>query len=550
MTANILLVTPHFGFGQLLKKKLDGLGDYHTTLSSGMASALSLASRGIYNLAILDSACTDGSITLISTELRKLNPGIHQLGVLHKGQKATPGIGNIDIDEWLLLPFTINELLVVIKQVLAGTAQSENNGLSSTEQWTPKKNNVDKASKDIQLIENTDVPIRWRLTDTRVEALLEQQMIESGAQAALVIKDGKLWAYAGQFLQEAAVKLTDQVIGYLGDRRSHDVVDSKSNDLIRYIQVESYPSESLLYATQLRTDIVIAIIFASDAQFFEIRSQVKNIVGVLMRENRAQALQYGEPQTIASRRGAGNRVESMDYMGKEPPAKQDIRGSNRETPWLWAYTNEETFSTVQDRERSKRDRSDDDLNRQEAFAQTEGSTGEQDGVQAQYSESPPIEIQQAVYDGARRGFHTSLFENFTQLSTMEWHIVNYACLLIPRMPRQKIIGSVRARLEHWIRDIAIASGWRLDYLTIRPEYFHWIASAPPNLAPLTILRQVESHTSKLIFQEFPHFALENPFQYFWAPGYVLASEFDPFTPAVIEGFTDHIRQAQGVPGET
>ncbi len=550
MTANILLVTPHFGFGQLLKKKLDGLGDYRTTLSSGMASALSLASRGIYNLAILDSACVDGSIARISTELRNLNPGIRQLAILHKDQKAAPGIGNIDIDEWLLLPFTINELFAVVKQVLTGTAQSKNNGLPSSEKRTLEKNNVAKQSKDVLLVDNTDVPIRWRLTKTSVEALLEQQMIESGAQAALVIKNGKLWAYAGQFLQEAAVKLTAQVNGYWVDRSSHEVVDSKSNDLIRYIQVENYPGESLLYATQLRINMVIAIIFTSDAQFFEIRSQVKNIVDVLIRENRAQSLLYDEPRTVASRSGAGDRVESMDHKGAEHPTPREFRDTDRETPWLWAYTNEETLPAAPGRNRSKRDRIDEDQNGQEAYAHTEVSTGEQDRVQAQYAESTPIEIQQAVYDGARRGFHTSLFDNFTQLSTMEWHILNYACLLIPRMPHQIIIGSVRAKLEYWIRDIAIASGWRLDYLSIRPEYLHWIASAPPNLAPLTILSQVENRTSTLIFQVFPQFALQNPSKHFWAPGYVLASEFDPFTPAVIEGFTDHIRQAQGVTGDT
>jgi DNA-binding response OmpR family regulator len=164
MTANILLVTPHYGFGQLLQKKLDGLGDYRTTLSSGMASALSLASRGIYNLAILDSACVEGSITRISTEVRKLNPGIRQLVILHKSQKAAPGIGNIDVDEWLLLPFTINELNAAVEQVLTDTAQPENTSQQSSEQRVPEITEVDKQSKDLPFLDNTDSAIRWRLT--------------------------------------------------------------------------------------------------------------------------------------------------------------------------------------------------------------------------------------------------------------------------------------------------------------------------------------------------------------------------------------------------
>lgn len=529
MTANILLVTPHFGFGQLLKIRLDRVRDYRVTLSSGMASALSLSSRGIFNLAILDSACTDGSIARISTELRKLNPGIRQLAILHKDQKAPPGIGNIEIDEWLLLPFTLNALYEAVQCSLSDNVQPESVKVNTSEQRTPSNTNLDKHRNDVRLSEIDDFQIRWMLTNTSVEALLEEQMIESGAQAGLIIKDGTLWAYAGQFLQEVAEKITQKVIGYWGDRSSDGMVDSKSNDLIRYIQVENYPSESLLYATNLRTNMVIAIIFAGDAQFFEIRSHVKNFVDVLIEENRALSPLYDGPRPVAPHRRSANKVESMEFENEEHPTPHGIRGTGREF--------------------SNRDRIGEDQHRQEAFGQTEGFIGDQTGDQAQGGGTIPIEVQQAVYGGARRGLHTSLLENFTQLSTMDWHILNYACLLIPRMPRHNIVGNVRVRLEYWIRDIAIASGWRLDYLTIRPEYLHWIASAPPNITPLTIIRQVESHTSMLIFQEFPQFALENPSQYFWAPGYVLASEFDPFTPAVIEGFTNHTRHAQGVVGE-
>jgi REP element-mobilizing transposase RayT/DNA-binding response OmpR family regulator len=529
MTANILLVTPHFGFGQLLKVRINGLGDFRVTLSSGMASSLSLSSRGIFNLVILDSACNDGSIARISTELRKFNPGIRQLVILHKGQKAPVGIGNIDVDEWLLLPFTVNALFEAIQRSLSDNKQLESAKVKSTGQSTPSNNKLNKHRKDIRFGENADFQIRWVLTNTSVEALLEEHMNESGAQAGLIIKDGVLWAYAGQFLQEVAEKIAQKVIGYWGDRSTNGMVDSKSNDLIRYIQVENYPSESLLYATSLRTNMVIAIIFAGDTQFFEIRSHVKHLVDVLIEENQVLFPLDNGLRPGTSHRSSAKKVESDEFEGKGHPTEYSVWGTDRE------FSNQDLF--------------DDDQHRQETFGQTGELIGDQDGGQAQVDGTIPLEVKKTVLGGARRGFHTSLLANFTQLSTMDWHILNYACLLIPRMPRHKIVGNVRVRLEYWIRDIAIASGWRLDYLTIRPEYLHWIASAPPNITPLTIIRQVESYTSKLLFQEFPQFALENPSQHFWAPGYVLASEFDPFTPAVIEGFTKHTRHAQGIVGE-
>jgi len=128
----------------------------------------------------------NGSIARISTELRNLNPGIRQLAILHKDQKAAPGIGNIDIDEWLLLPFTIIELYAAVEQVLTDTAQPETTSLQSSGQRTPENTNVDKQSKDLSSLDNSDVAIRWRLTNTSVETLLEEQMVESGAQAALL----------------------------------------------------------------------------------------------------------------------------------------------------------------------------------------------------------------------------------------------------------------------------------------------------------------------------------------------------------------------------
>lgn len=124
--------------------------------------------------------------------------------------------------------------------------------------------------------------------------------------------------------------------------------------------------------------------------------------------------------------------------------------------------------------------------------------------------------------------------------------LSYACLLIPRFSSHYLIGDIVEFLHLWMKDICISFGWRLDNLTIKPEYMEWILSVPPNTPPSRCHRTVREQTSRQIFDDFPQFKNENLSKDFWAPGYFVMLGSQPHSQQTINEIIFLTRQQQGI----
>jgi REP element-mobilizing transposase RayT len=98
----------------------------------------------------------------------------------------------------------------------------------------------------------------------------------------------------------------------------------------------------------------------------------------------------------------------------------------------------------------------------------------------------------------------------------------------------------------WVSQLCIAFAWRLEHLSIRPDYLQWNASAPPDTAPGRMVREIRRHTSQRIFAEFPALARENPSGDFWAPGFLLVSGSKPPPAELVRDFIQQTRRNQGL----
>jgi REP element-mobilizing transposase RayT len=123
--------------------------------------------------------------------------------------------------------------------------------------------------------------------------------------------------------------------------------------------------------------------------------------------------------------------------------------------------------------------------------------------------------------------------------------LSYACLLIPRFERHYLTGALADCLPDWMQDISIAFSWRLEHISVRPEYFQWIVNVPPTSAPGSIMRIVRQETSQRIFVEFSHYRKDNPSGDFWAPGYLIMGGPQPHPQKLIKDFIKNTRQRQG-----
>ncbi|MDW8227982.1 MAG: transposase, partial [Anaerolineales bacterium] len=124
--------------------------------------------------------------------------------------------------------------------------------------------------------------------------------------------------------------------------------------------------------------------------------------------------------------------------------------------------------------------------------------------------------------------------------------LKYACLLIPRFAHHRLVGDLARNLGKWVEEICVAFGWRLESISVRPEYLQWVVSVPPVSSPGYLMRIMRQHTSERIFADFPRLARENPSGDFWAPGYLIMGGAQPPPPHLIKNFIAQTRHRQGI----
>ncbi len=143
----------------------------------------------------------------------------------------------------------------------------------------------------------------------------------------------------------------------------------------------------------------------------------------------------------------------------------------------------------------------------------------------------------------------SEFDHKVQFEAADTHPydLSYACLMIPRFTTHYLIGDIAESLRTWMGQICVSFSWRLEFLTVHPDYIQWILAVPPATPPSGCIRTIRQHTSQKIFEEFPHFRQENFSKDFWAPGYFVLVGNRPHPLDMINDYILLTRQQQGIP---
>ena len=124
--------------------------------------------------------------------------------------------------------------------------------------------------------------------------------------------------------------------------------------------------------------------------------------------------------------------------------------------------------------------------------------------------------------------------------------LSYACLMIPRFDTHYLTGDIAESLRSWMKDICISFTWRLEYISVHPDYIQWILNVPPPTPPSVCIRTIRQQTSQKIFEDFPHYKNENLSRDFWAPGYFVLVGNRPHPLEMINDYIQLTRQQQGI----
>jgi REP element-mobilizing transposase RayT len=129
---------------------------------------------------------------------------------------------------------------------------------------------------------------------------------------------------------------------------------------------------------------------------------------------------------------------------------------------------------------------------------------------------------------------------------LELYSLSYTCLSIPRFPSHQLKGDLADYLSQWMQQICISYGWRLEFITVQPEYFQWAMVVPPSTSPSRFMQQIRNDTSKMILAAFGHISKENLSNDFWAPGYLVVLGTRPHLVEMISQYIRLTRRQQGL----
>ncbi len=556
MATNLLIVTPSPSFGEYVRRSLEDTQSYRVFVVNSKASAIVRADEESCKMAFLDLDLGEQWVEEVGMSLRTIIPTI-KLFLL--AQDETPPALDA-IRPWTLIrkPFHVPDLLQLLER---------------PSQFIPSAPSKREPA----------VSLPWLSDVNKAAQHLTRLTLESSSQAALITREGEVWAYAGQLSQAAAQEVARTLA------RNWD--DEKGGDLLRFVRLESTKAEHMLYATLLAEGMLLAMVFDAETPFSTIRSQAGQLASSL-EENESgsdAADSLGElngrmPNVRAPimsemdddddeveippitdilkdipepdpRSAAGSpRIEAAPPPAQPEPAPPIDPGATR--PSIFSHESSAPIPVKDLMTTGAKDPNATGIPPAGDIASPSASAnmpvGQLDATRVSKSQlRPETPVRRpmpaaAELDETRPHTESEAGPIVLEPITAGVYHLAYACLLVPRFASHFLTGDIADKLSEWLPIICVAFGWRLEYLSVRPEYLQWIANVPPATSPAYVMRVMRQQVSEKIFTAFPRLKRENPSGDFWAPGYLIMGGTQPHPPQLVKDYIKQIRQRQGI----
>lgn len=528
MSASLLVVTPHTAFGKSLRQSL-GTSSCRVYVAKEAEPAIRLLKENQISLAFLDTALSEEAALEIGKMLRTLNPRL-ELVILSPGEEPDT-FEDLRPYTYLRKPVTTQSLYNAVASVCPRKAVK-------TREIPPEVATEEETEEDA-----AQTPPPWLDDAAHAAQHLTRLTLESSAQATLIVREGALWAYAGQLSQPAAQELASTI-----------QAQKKEGDLLRFIHLQSTQADHMLYATRLGENISLAMVFDAETPFSTIRSQATHLADSLSLEKKA----------------AKPNVETLEDVDL-PPIDEilaDLPAPDPKAPEAAPSASpaiaETKISEVEEKKAVFSQESSPAIPLEDFI-----STDKLRAVNAAKAKAAPQTIQYEldetlpskpkrpltpVRPPAEGELDETIPHSITEVASRTLlestspglYNITYACLLLPRFDSHHITGDLAENLSRWMPQICIAFGWRLEYLAVRPDYLQWVINVPPNTSPGYLMRIIRQQTSKRIFENFPRIKKENPSGDFWAPGYLIMGSAQPHPSKLVQEYIQRTRKRQGI----
>jgi len=524
MSHEILLITADEAFGQLLRQSLEETGQYQVFVTCEADKAKSYLRNSRCNTIFLDPEGDAEGMQRLGHDLRTICPAARFVVIVEAGQAVR--MDALEPEDYLSKPFYLPDLLETAGKLF------------------PKENPKAVAQPE----NNASQALAWLSDVTRAAQHLTRMTLQSSAQAALITQNERLWAYAGQLSQAAAREVADVIARYWDYE--------EQSDLVRFVRLTSTDADHMLYATLLAPGVILVMVFDAETPFSTIRSQANQLVHSL-------ALPLAENGDEQEEGPASIAAILADVPSPDPIAAKKKERERTDVPLAAdAASLEETQAS----EKRSTILPSSNFSRESSPAVPVGAKLARSAQPVASKPEVALEDELAVTVKSKARKKTQEPAEEEELGETRPHLatesdsrpvtlepvspavysLQYACLLIPRFIHHHLTGDLSDRLNQWVSEICIAFGWRLEYISVRPEYLQWVVSVPPTTSPGYLMRVMRQQTSERIFADFPALARENPSGDFWAPGYLIMGGSQPPPAQVVKNFISQTRQRQGI----
>lgn len=567
MKSTLLILTLQASFGEFVRDGLDP-ARFEVFFTSNFSDAVLYVRHNSCPTVLLDVELDDVQLSVldIGYALRQIQPDIQFVVIARAGQELDTA--SLSPVATLPKPISLPDLGQLLEKLAAPPSDT-----GSLEPIMPDSRSSEHPIEDTS-------SLSWTSDVSRAAQQLTQLTLESSAQAAFITREHELWAYAGQLSREAAQELTDSIQRYWNSEGE--------SDLLRFVRLQATEAQHMLYVRKLAGNMTLALVFDAETPFSTIRSQAGKLVKNLFETTTQQAVKPAAPvqpapvqEAIPDETDNGDDFHEIppisELLGEVPPPNPTRSNINLNLPWdqptipsapmLVAEPLEQPQASAQPQAPSLSEILQPELpplnQRRPMPAMDETFSGQPAPYEADHSlEIPrrfiPDDMQvtrkhsvgpdadpnrtQSRGDTPMDGAHRILLEPpfATQVN------LTYTCVLIPRFEHHHLVGNAASRLNEWIPQLCVAYGWRLEYISVRPDYFQWIVRVPLNTAAGSVINAIRKHTSERFFNEFPRFKADNPSGEFWAHGFIVQGGSQPTPQKVIKEFIQTTRMRQGL----
>ncbi len=575
----LLVVTPQTGFGAYLSNGLDA-NRYDVSVTADFSEAILHVRKTDCPVIILDAELEDVGLSLldIGYALRQVKSDVQFILARRAGQTLDEGLmlnPAVTLDK----PISIPELTGHLEKLTTSSTRGV--------PMPTMKPSLPTIEPQARSLAETSRMV-WIKDVSKAAQHLTRLTLESSAQAALITRESELWAYAGQLSREAAQELSESVQRYW-DKESE-------SDILRFIRLQSTEAQHILYARKLSASMILALVFDGETSFSTIRSQAGKLVRNLADE--PGELPAAPPKHVPASQSPFKENSFLlpdesdeedlppisELLGDVPPPipvkphgphpaslpweqpaesvpvarlavdepKTEPPSALQPAPSAVPHFSMESSPVVR-RDSFKRpipamdETTATNLPLTETQAETRPSTvpDELQLTRKQVSQKDQSLIEtrpHTVAESVTQVAHRILLEPASPAMAD----LTYACLLVPRFDTHHLVGDAADRLTEWVPQVCVAFGWRLEHLSVRPDYLQWVARVPPSTAPGHVMRVVRQQTSDRLFNEFPRFKKDNPSGDFWAPGYLIMGSSQPHPQHLVRSFIKQTRERQGL----